>query len=247
MGVKVAAFVAGIVLLTSCSHTPSAVTPAGCPAFSPAIIDQALQSDRPYVISVVGDSTSRMAGSWVYLITARIAEMYGRAVTVHDWDTESNSYASVETFGSGAPVTVWNGSGGGKSAQYSLKWYPQMAPEPADLTIINHTHNNPWHAAEGIFQLVDVAYRNTRPGGAVAVTLQNPRTDTQERADLEQVVTDQLRTAYSAPGTGVVIIDVNTSFRGGDLRVLLKPDGAHPSDEGSQLWAATVRCSLKLR
>lgn len=204
-----------------------------------------LLSDRPYVIAVLGDSTGALPGAWTYLLSRGIADAYNRTVTVHNWSIETNSYTETQTFGSGAPVTVWNGSARGKSAQYSLKWLPQMAPEPADLTIINHTHNNPWHAVEGISQLVDSAYRNTR-GGAVAVMLQNPRTDDGERAEMEQQVIDRLRTIYSAPESRAVVVDVNTAFKGGDLSVLLKPDGAHPSEKGSRLWADTLVSTLGL-
>lgn len=218
---------------------------AGCQESTPGPRYTPLLSDQPFVISVLGDSTGAQAGAWTYLVSQRIADSYNREVTVHDWSIETNSYADTQIFGSGAPVTVWNGSARGKSAQYSLKWFPQMAPQPADLTIINHTHNNPWHAIEGISQLVDVAYRNT-PGGSVVVMLQNPRTDDGERAALEQQIIDRLRTIYSAPESRAVVVDANTAFNGGDLGALLKPDGAHPSDKGSQLWADTVVSTLGL-
>jgi hypothetical protein len=242
-----AVLAAGLVYVSK-NAPPSATTAsAGRPTFDAATIDAALQSDRPYVISVLGDSTSKIAGAWIYLVSQRIAGTYHRAVTVHDWSIETNSYPDTQTFGSGAPVTVWNGSARGKSAQYSLQWFRQMAPEQADLTIINHTHNNPWHAVEGISELVDCARRNTRPGGGVVVMLQNPRTDTRERAELEQQVIDKLRIVYNAPGTGVITVDANAAFRAGDLSVLLRPDGAHPSEQGSKLWADTVISTLMLR
>lgn len=215
--------------------------------FDPASIADALESSDPYVISVLGDSTSRMTGAWIYLVSARIAETYNRTVTLHDWNIDSNSYTDIMTFGSGPPVTVWNGSGGGKPAKYSLQLYSQMAPEPVDLTIINHTHNNPWGAVDAISRLVAVAYGNTRPSGGVVVTLQNPRTDSVERAALEQGVTDELRAIYSDPETNVVTIDANAAFQNGDLSSLLLSDGAHPSAQGSQLWAETVISTLKLR
>jgi hypothetical protein len=205
-----------------------------------------LLSDQPYVISVLGDSTGALDGAWTYLVSQRIADGYHRAVTVHDWNIDTNSYIDNKNFGSGAPVTVWNGSARGKSAQYSLKWFPQLAPERADLTIINHTHNNPWHAVEGISQLVHSALGNMRPGGRVVVMLQNPRTDDGDRAELEQRVIDRLRTIYSAPESRALVVDANAAFKGGDLRALLQPDGAHPSEKGSQLWADTLVSALGL-
>jgi hypothetical protein len=246
MWARIAGFVGGIILLASCSQTPPAASLGQRSPFDPAVIANELQTDRPYVISVLGDSTSIMPGAWVYLVSARIADKYRRAVTVHDWDMDLNAFADVTTFGSGAPVTVWNGSARAQSAQYSLKWYRQMVPEPVDLTIINHTHNNPWNVVQGVSDLVDYAYQNTRPGGGVVVTLQNPRTDAEDRGKLEQQVTDELRTVYSEPRTGVVLVDVNKAFSNDDVSVLLKPDGVHPSDKGSHLWADTVMSSLEL-
>jgi lysophospholipase L1-like esterase len=71
--------------------------------------------------------------------------------------------------------------------------------------------------------------------------------DDPERAALEQQVTDELRAKYAAPDSGVIVVDVNTAFRqAGDLTALLKPDGAHPSEQGAQLWADTVIQALKL-
>lgn len=241
--VLVAVIVTGGLLFSS-REAPMRGDGAG---FDPAVIADSLKTSDPYVISILGDSTSRMDGSWIYLVSAEIAETYNRTVTLHDWDIDSNSYIDTKTFGEGPPVTVWNGSGAGKPAKYSLQLYSEMAPEPADLTIINHTHNNPWGTVDAISRLVDVAYGNTRPGGGVVVTLQNPRTDSAERAALEEGVIDELRSIYSNPDTNVVMVDAYAAFQNGDLSSLLLSDGAHPSEEGSQLWAETVISTLKLR
>lgn len=215
--------------------------------FTAESVGAALRGGQPYAIAVFGDSTSRQEGAWIYLVAQRIADTYRREVTLHDWDRESNSYANDLVYGSGAPVTVWNGSAPGRSAQYSLQWLKQMAPKPVDLTIINHTHNNPWHAVAGVEQLVKEAKRNTRPGGGVVVMLQNPRADDPARDLLEQGVTDELRAKYSPPDSGVLVVDAHTAFRNaGDLTPLLLPDGAHPSQQGAQLWADTAWAALKL-
>lgn len=236
--------------LAGCQFMSQTVPPtaaANRPPYDPGVIDVALQTERPYVISVLGDSTSQIADGWVYRVASRVADQYHRSVTVHGWNPQTNSYSDVVTLGSGAPVTVWNGSARGQPAQYSAKWYPQMAPEQPDLTIINHSHNNPWGAVAGIDQLVKLAYGNSRLGGGVVVTLQNPRTDDPKRAELEQHVVDQLRETYSSPDTGVVPVDVNKAFLADNLSDLLRPDGLHPNGQGSQLWADTLIASLKLR
>lgn len=247
--VGVLALAIALVAVPLClSKSRTALPAADQGAFNRYSIDHALASDRPYVIVVLGDSTSRADGAWTYQVSRRIAEDYHRVVTVHDWSTESLSYSDTQTFGSGGPpVTVWNGSAGGQSAQYSLKWFSQMVPEPHDLTIINHTHNNPWHAVDGISQLVAKASAQSRPGGGVAVILQNPRTDSTNRAELEQQVIDQLRTTYGGSASSVVMVDVNAAFHEGDLNKLLMPDGVHPSKQGSQLWADTVISTFLIR
>ena len=240
------------VLLVACTREPppyeSKYTTPAEQQFTAESISAAIRANTPRTITVIGDSTSRQDGAWLYRVADHVATTFGRSVIVNDWDDTANSYTETKQVGSnGVPVTVWNGSAGGQSAQYALQWWPQLVPEPSDLTIINHTHNNPWHAVEGIEKLVADAKGNTKPGGGVVVMLQNPRTDDPERAALEQQVTDELRAKYAAPDSDMIVVDVNTAFRqAGDLTALLKPDGAHPSEQGAQLWADTVIQALKL-
>jgi hypothetical protein len=253
----VVAALAVCVALAGCSHDPpeyvstytpptaTAVDSSQHPPFNPATVGQALESDRPYVISVLGDSTGNELGEWVDLIARRISAAYRRSVTVHDWNDDTSSYGAPRTYGEGAPVTVWNASARGKGPEYSRQWYREMAPDPVNLTIVNHSHNSLERSVPGISELVRIAYANTEPGGGVAVVLQNPRTD--QFAARGQVTTDDLRRIYSDPNKGVVVIDVNAAFRGRDLAQLLKPDGLHPTESGSQLWADTVASALQLR
>lgn len=227
---------------------PAVATPPQRTPFDPATIKRALEGDRPYTISVVGDSTGNYVDEWVHILSRRIAETYGRTVAVRDWDVERNAYPTEQEhlYGTGVPVTVWNASSPGKSAEYSLQNYRKMMPTPTDLTIISHGHNNPDGAAKGVVKLVDLAYRNTVPGGGVLVVLQNPRTDS--FAAPRAKVVDQLRQLYSEPGTGVVLLDVNSAFTAApDLPALLRPDGIHPNPQGSQLWADAVAAQLGLR
>ncbi|MDO0978181.1 SGNH/GDSL hydrolase family protein [Mycolicibacterium frederiksbergense] len=203
------------------------------------MISSALRGDMPLVISIVGDSTGNNVEEWVHLVAQRIAATYNRPVTVHDWKTEERRYKSQETYpGAGAPVTIWNGSASGKPPQYSTQWYPKLAPVPVNLTIISHSHTNPQRVVEGIEHLIQAVDTNTLPGGGVVVILQNPRTD--NVAELQQSVVDELRQIYSDPAQGVAVVDVNAAFRAGYLPDLLDTDGANVNPRGSQLWADTV-------
>ena len=265
MGVKRLVALLCLFALVGCRHEPPAYEsrytppppePAYAPAtppqwalFDPASVNRALEGDRPYTISVLGDSTGNYVDEWVHILARHIAAAYGRTVAVRDWDVEQNAYQVEQEhlYGTGVPVTVWNASSAGKSAEYSLENYPKMMPQPTDLTIISHGHNSPNGAAKGVVRLVDMAYRNTTPGGGVMVVLQNPRTD--KFADQRTKVTDQLRQMYSGkPDTGVVLLDVNSAFTAApDLPALLRPDGIHPNAAGSQVWADAVVQQLGLR
>lgn len=230
---------------TEPTATRAAYLPAERPPFNPATISGALRTTEPYVISVLGDSTGNAPGEWVHLVAEHIAKTFGRAVTVHDWDSERNAYGPVHTYGVGAPVTVWNGSGPGKAAQYSKQWFGQMAPLPVNLTMINHGHNKTQDAIIGIAQLVDLAYGNTIPGGGVVVMLQNPRTDKAGQDEPDMI--NRLKEIYADPQLGVALVDVNSAFKVANLVELLREDGVHPSELGSRVWADTVITTLGLK
>lgn len=225
----------------------STAAPASYPPFDVSTINQALSGDQPYVISVIGDSTGNAPDEWVHLIAERIAANYGRTVTVHDWEVVNNfnQYKPPFVYGSGPPVTIWNGSASGKPPTYSLQYYDQMAPVPVNLTIISHAHNQPQEAVRGVGMLVSRAYANSLPGGGVVVVLENARTDSLA-GDVQSAI-DQLRNVY-ANDPSVALIDVNTVFKGRpDLPDLLLPDGIHPNQKGSQVWAGVAASALQLR
>ncbi len=247
---KLAVVAVLLLALAGCRHEPPAyVSPVTTtasavarPTFNPAEISRALETVEPYVISVVGDSTGNQPGEWVDLVAQRLAATYNRAVTIHDWSADT--YTVERTYGEGAPVTVWNGSEAGKGPDYSLEHYGHLAPENVNLTIVNHSHNTLERSIPQIADLIAAARDNTLPGGGIALVLQNPRTD--EFAQRGQSTIDQLRTIYSDPEKGVVVLDVNTAFQERDLSVLLRPDGVHPTEDGSQVWADTVWNGLQL-
>lgn len=245
MGVQLRYIIAVLVLLTvaGCQTLPPEYESR---AFVPTDVGRVLHENQPYTISILGDSTGNNSDEWVHLVGQYIAVTYDRPVTVHDWTTEGvNAYTGSQLYpGGGAPVTVWNGSGAGAPAQYSVEHFAQLAPEPANLTIISHSHNDPARSVAGVAELVNRAYDHTLPGGGTVVVLQNPRTDGE--AQQQQANVDRLREIYAAPNSGVGVVDVNGVFRNSDLASLLQPDGAHPNPQGSRVWADTVIAALHL-
>lgn len=232
----------------------SAVEPSAPrhPAFDVASVDAALASGRPYEINVLGDSTGNNDNEWVHLIARRIANNYGRAVTVHDWSLDTNAYVSEVTYGVGAPVTIWNGSAPGRGADYSAQQFPAIAPEPPDVTIISHGHNNPNGAVRNITALINLAYTSGTRG--VVVLTQNPILPNSiagppERAELEANTFREINTTFNNPSNGTVVIDVFSAFpTGPELEgLLVAGDGVHPNAAGEQLWADTVAAGLRLR
>ena len=256
---KLLAVVFVVAALAGCDRTPPAyesrytppppTTPAWLPAehppFDPGTIAAALQSQQPYAIAVLGDSTGNAPDEWVHRVAQRIAEDYGREVTVNGWNGETNRYEYVTVYGSGSPATVWNASAPGEPAQYSIEWYPQMVPQPVNLTFINHSHNRTSDVLLGAASLIDTSYANTLPGGGVVVILQNPRIDAPAHEGQKMIA--RLREIYSDPRYGAVTVDVFSAFTDtGNVPALLGTDGAHPNEQGSQLWADTVWSTLGL-
>lgn len=245
MAAKLTRLLAVLLVISACASVESSREKPAT-AFDLAGVRIALQAAEPYVVSILGDSTSQVSNSWVFLVAEELSVRYERTVSVHTWDADLNRYAGLVTYGDGErEVTIWNGSARGQSAQYSARWYEKLVPEPVDLTLVNHGHNNPWHAIAGIDLLVKAALGNSKTAGGVVVILQNPRLGDEPRAKLEQRAIDELRAAYTG-SNDAVIADVNSKFQGADLPTLLNADGIHPNEEGHRLWAETVLATLGL-
>jgi len=204
---------------------------------------------RPITITILGDSTGNEQGEWVYLVAKKIQADYQRPVTVHDWSIEANAYVGENTFGvasTAAPVEIWNGSASGKDAGYTISNYQALAPAPSDLVFISHGHNhtNPQSTVTGVRELVRLSRAGNQPPPAIGVVLQNPRVD--GSAENQAVKVDTVRQTFS-DWSGVELVDVYAAFEErGDVRPLLRPDGFHPSDEGSLVWAAVTEQALGL-
>lgn len=214
-------------------------------------INAGLTSAEPYTVLVLGDSTGNNTDEWVHRIGKRIAANYQRAVTIHDWSDTVNGYITTTAYGDPGqpPVTIWNGSAAGKGPSYSESYYASMAPERADLTLINHGHNGEAKdIVSGDERLIQLIKEAGTPDAVIAVMLQNPRVDSPAKADMLQRGVNLLRQRFGGARSGVTLIDVHSAFpHDAGLTAYLRPDGIHPNERGQQLWADTVAAALQLR
>lgn len=204
----------------------------------------------PRVFAVLGDSTGNEQSEFIYVLGRQISELYNRPVIIHDWSVETNTYLGQNTLGAdrpNAPVTIWNGSASGKDAGYSIQFLQALAPEPADLVLINHAHNHttPDAAVQGVDNLlsrVRGAWPNTLP--TIGVLLQNPRLDAS--ADNQEAKVAALRVKFGNRAD-VEVVDVWQAFEDApELAPLIRDDDFQPSDEGQTLWARTLGAALNL-
>lgn len=204
---------------------------------------------RTWSLAVLGDSTGDAPDEWVYLLAEKLSAAHGRPVTVHDWSAASNAYWSATPVGDGrerAPIEIWNASAAGRTFEYSYLHREAALPKQPDLVILNHGHNlgDVQEAHSGSRQLVDWITSNWDTSPAIAITLQNPRTDA-ATAKHEQVVA-ALRKQWG--NSDVSLIDVHAAFLSSPagISALLQKDGLHPSGEGEAVWAETVASDLGL-
>ena len=196
-------------------------------------------------MTVIGDSTGNEPDEWVFPVVTEIAARHDRPVTVHRWDIRTNKYVDDVIVGSGtnAPIIVWNGSASGKDGLYSASQFGTLAPERPDLAIINHGHNMPTAdaATQQIKVLEELLVGAWDDAPAIAVTIQNPRTDA-GKAKME-ALSKGIKDKWE--DSRVQILDVQSAFEAsGNLPELLTDDGYHPSDAGHLLWANTVLNAL---
>ena len=226
--------------------TPSETTEQISPtvADSMALLEDV---DREWSLSVLGDSTGNGDHEWVYLVAESLSSEYDRQVTIHDWDDRMNEYGSEHTVGDGpnAAITIWNSSASGQSPDYQLRYLAAAYPEPADLVIVNHGHNasSEFVMTTSIARLIFEVNNAFVARPAVAVTLQNPRTD--DTAEIQESVVAALREQYSEGDYS--LIDVYSAFDKNDLGSTLGDDGRHPTEAGEKVWASAVETALGLR
>lgn len=211
--------------------------------------DLLADSGRPFVVTVIGDSTGDQPGEWVDLAFRQLSEELDRPLVQHPWDLLTDSYLpeirSNEDAAS-APIVVWNGSASGKTGAYSLAHFDTMVPEQPDLVIFNHGLNNvpkPQTVAPQLTALVAEVERYWPASVGFAAILENPRFDgwaAAHAAVIENVG------SWLAENQAIRAIDVHAAYNGSAApESLLLPDLLHPSPSGSALTAATVLETLR--
>lgn len=210
--------------------------------------DRLADENRPFVVTVIGDSTGDAPGEWVDLAFRQLAEETDRPLVQHSWDLVNSSYLpAVESNAdaASAPLIVWNGSASGKTGEYSLAHFDTLVPAQPDLVIFNHGLNNvPKPAAVGpqLTALVAEVERYWPATAGFAAILENPRFDAW--ADAHRDVIDNV-TSWLGEHSSVRSIDVHSAYLAVEPEALLLPDLLHPNPAGSAVTAATVLEALR--
>ncbi|MET0888219.1 MAG: SGNH/GDSL hydrolase family protein [Mycetocola sp.] len=201
-------------------------------------------SSRPFVVTVIGDSTGDQPGEWVDVAFRQLSEELDRPLVQHPWDLLTQSYLPEITSNedaASAPIIVWNGSASGKTGAYSLAHFDTMVPAQPDLVIFNHGLNNvpkPETVAPELTALVAEVERYWPASVGYAAILENPRFD--DWAAAHAAVLDNVG-SWLAENQAIRAIDVHAAYTAAaSPETLLLPDLLHPSPAGSALTAATV-------
>ena len=210
--------------------------------------DQLSDAGRPFVVTVIGDSTGNEPGEWVDRVFRELSEELDRPLIQHPWDILTNEYLPEirsNEDGASAPIIVWNGSASGKTGAYSLAHFATLVPAQPDLVIFNHGLNNvpkPATVAPQLTALVSEVERYWPQSVGFAAILENPRFDQWASAHTE--VIDNV-TSWLAENQAIRPIDVHSAYLEAADDTLLLPDLLHPSPAGSALTAATVLDALR--
>lgn len=230
-------------------YTPGAVIPteSAQPAEPVSVGDFAAaavvlrDTDAPFNLTVVGDSTGYPQQGWLMASLTDLREVTGRTISYHLWNTDTNAYEPAQIIGNGEPtLIVWNGSAPGKTPEYSTEHLAAMMPETPDMLIINHGHNT--DSANKIHRLVEDAARLAGEGAAIGVMLQNPEAGAGEK-DQTFIMNHLAEKVRDWPG--VVLIDAYSPLAESQADVLME-DGVHPTEQGYRIWADTFLNSLGL-
>lgn len=212
--------------------------------------DRMSDRGRPFVVTVIGDSTGNEQGEWVDLAFRQLSEELDRPLIQHPWDILTDSYLPEirsNDDASAAPIILWNGSASGKTGAYSLLHFDALVPEQPDLVIFNHGLNNvpkPATVAPELTALVAEVERYWPESVGFAAILENPRFD--QWAAAHATVIDNVG-SWLAENQAVRPVDVHSAYiaTGTAAETLLLPDLLHPSPAGSALTAATVLEALR--
>ncbi len=228
--------------------TPAAPTPAGTASGAPApasvptlfAVQTLLNSPTELDIAVFGDSTGDEMTEWPALWATEMSSDH--AVTLNRWITSSGRYEERVLSGDGPHRTVWNCSVSGWKPSNFYDHVDDCLPEAPDVVVISLGHNNnsdPTQALPQLQTLLGLVRDQATPDVPIVITMQNQVT-TPERLPAADEVTRLI--AEWAIEEKYPIIDVYHAFTDapGGAGPLLKPDGLHPNEAGSVLWADTV-------
>lgn len=193
--------------------------------------------DEPVVLAVLGDSTSNLVGQWVHAWGEQIAAQ--RPVSLSHWDEQSGrAYHVPWVFDSGteaAPATIWSGSIAAATPATARALLPAIVPERPDLAVYNYGHSLQADEVEQQFTELHDALESLYGPVPTVVVLQNPQVE-DENAAVRQAIRDW------AESNDHAVIDVAAEFEVAAWPLLI--DRTQPSQQGQQVWLATMLAAL---
>jgi hypothetical protein len=240
--VTLALFGPAHVTMTSAENIISSGAPS-IPAVVFLTLAEKLSREQPVSIYVVGDATGSGDEQWVATMARDLSAKYDRATDIVRWNLLTLSYDPVVRIGSGsgAPLTIWNGSALEQTPAYSAANLARLIPvSRADLIIVNHGHNAGPDFVLDISRLsteIRGTYRNT----PLAVTIQNPALS---EASATYTATAEKIRRWTASGLNWTVIDVFTAYMDEPNLEALYQDDRRPNDAGARVWADTAKSAL---
>ncbi|MDO5533389.1 MAG: SGNH/GDSL hydrolase family protein [Propionibacteriaceae bacterium] len=245
-------------LLTGCGGLGGGTTPAPSPTSTPSatptvtpVPGRPLQEIRELLleadsvnVAIFGDSTGDEMTEWPALWAQSMTS--DRAVTLNRWLNGPASYEKRELSTEGASRTLWNCSVSGWKPINFAEVVDDCLPQGADVVVISLGHNNnsdPTQTLPQLEALLGQIREETSEQVPIVITMQNPVT-TPERLPAADEVTKNI--AEWAIAHRYPVIDAYHAFvdAPGGPEGLLKDDGLHPNERGSQIWADAVTETL---
>lgn len=244
----------------------AAVTAAGTPSASPATPDASataapspgdassgagarrqglgqirarLTDGQPLSITVLGDDSSVSDAGWVFL-WARDTLGADHTVVYHEYSRSTGGYTAPRTLSTNGPtIDVWNASYLSATAPKDTADLGKLYPQPTDIVILNLGHqDDPATFDTDVSTLWQAVTAQQTPLGLVM--LQNPETATTSLQD-----TRMKNLARTADRLGLPTVDVHTAFAQATVPLTQLVIGARPTQQGAELWVATVTAALK--
>jgi len=248
------AVVLGIVALTG-NRAPdeaSYAAPAKSPIPTPAAevvpelsLAEKLSSSEPVTIVVVGDSTGYSDQQWVMTMAADLSTKYNRTTEISRWNRDTLAYDGKSPVGdgTGAPLTIWNGSAPGEAPVYSTANLSALIPdaEPS-LIIVSHGHNT---GPDPVLDISRLASKITAsfPDTPLAVTIQNPALTTDSTVMGERSAAIR---SWIGEHSDWVGIDVYAAYTTQPDIESLYLDERHPNEAGGRVWADAAEAALSI-